>query len=230
MAAPSGWPVGQCTQDQLVADIEGVREALGLGRVHVLGISWGGFLCAHGRRPLPGLVARARRGGRRRERRLHAAGRGQRPCVRRTPAQWTAYRALWDGSARRRRGSGRAFDTIRPLYFFDKRLATDGVAGARRHALPAGRPPVRHRARVPALRLPGGAAPRRRSDPGRGRAARLDLPRRPGRGDPPAGPRLEARRVRAERPLPARGRARSVHAGELLAAHLPVQRTAFSDW
>src|SRR5215467_15570447 len=36
--------VEQCTQDQLVADIEGVRQALGLGPVHVLGISWGGFL------------------------------------------------------------------------------------------------------------------------------------------------------------------------------------------
>src|SRR6266850_4699103 len=41
----SEWvPVEQCTQDQLVADIEGVRAALGLGPVHVLGISWGGFL------------------------------------------------------------------------------------------------------------------------------------------------------------------------------------------
>jgi pimeloyl-ACP methyl ester carboxylesterase len=41
----SEWvPVEQCTQDQLVADVEGVREALGLGRVRVLGISWGGFL------------------------------------------------------------------------------------------------------------------------------------------------------------------------------------------
>src|SRR5262249_25803346 len=41
----SEWvPVEQCTQDQLVSDVEGVRTALGLGPVHVLGISWGGFL------------------------------------------------------------------------------------------------------------------------------------------------------------------------------------------
>ena len=41
----SRWePVEQCTQHQLVADIEGVRRALGVDTVHVLGISWGGFL------------------------------------------------------------------------------------------------------------------------------------------------------------------------------------------
>lgn len=41
----STWePVERCTQDQLVADIEGVRRALGVDTVHVLGISWGGFL------------------------------------------------------------------------------------------------------------------------------------------------------------------------------------------
>jgi pimeloyl-ACP methyl ester carboxylesterase len=40
----SEWvPPGQCTQDRLVADVEAVRRALGLGRVRVLGISWGGF-------------------------------------------------------------------------------------------------------------------------------------------------------------------------------------------
>src|SRR5439155_1746231 len=41
----SRWePVEHCTQHQLVADIEGVRRALGVDTVHVLGISWGGFL------------------------------------------------------------------------------------------------------------------------------------------------------------------------------------------
>src|SRR5262245_65631473 len=41
----SEWvPVEQCTQDQLVADTEGVRLMLGLRPVDVLGISWGGFL------------------------------------------------------------------------------------------------------------------------------------------------------------------------------------------
>jgi pimeloyl-ACP methyl ester carboxylesterase len=38
---PAEWvPVEQCTQDQLVSDVDGVRRALGLGPVHVLGISW----------------------------------------------------------------------------------------------------------------------------------------------------------------------------------------------
>jgi pimeloyl-ACP methyl ester carboxylesterase len=87
--------VRECTQDQLVADVEGVRQALGLGRVLVLGISWGGFLglmyatrypasvralavvgaSARGQRPLP-----ARRGAR-----------GARPRARRYfPVQRTA--------------------------------------------------------------------------------------------------------------------------------------------
>src|SRR5262245_32001159 len=41
----SEWvPPERCTQDRLVADVEAVRRALGLDRVRVLGISWGGFL------------------------------------------------------------------------------------------------------------------------------------------------------------------------------------------
>src|SRR5215510_3361602 len=41
----SEWvPVEQCTQGQLVADVEALRLALGLDQVRVLGISWGAFL------------------------------------------------------------------------------------------------------------------------------------------------------------------------------------------
>jgi len=124
----SEWvPVEQCTQDQLVADIEGVREALGLGRVHVLGISWGGFLALmyaarypDSLRSLAVVGAAASRDFMRR-----AEDHARRQA---TPEQWTAYQALWDGSLADDESFRRAFDTIRPLYFFDKRLAADSVA------------------------------------------------------------------------------------------------------
>lgn len=119
----STWePVEQCTQDQLVADIEGVRLALGLGPAHVLGISWGGFLglmyaaryprsirtlAVVGASASCAFMARAEDNARR-----HG-----------TPEQWAAYRALWDGSLADDESFRRAFETIRPLYFFDKRLA-----------------------------------------------------------------------------------------------------------
>jgi proline iminopeptidase len=119
----SEWvPVEQCTQDQLVADVEGVRQALGLGPAHVIGISWGGFLAlmyaarhpdaartltvvgaAASRDFMPRAEANARR--------------------RATPEQWAAYRALWDGSLPDDAAFRRAFETIRPLYFHDTALA-----------------------------------------------------------------------------------------------------------
>jgi len=119
----SEWvPVEQCTQDQLVADAEGIRLALGLGRVHVLGISWGGFL---------GLMLAARHPGS--IRRLAVVGaaashefmpRAEANARRQaTPEQWTAYRALWDGSLPDDASFRRALETIRPLYFHDKALA-----------------------------------------------------------------------------------------------------------
>jgi proline iminopeptidase len=119
----SEWvPVEQCTQDQLVADVEGVRVALGLGPVHVLGISWGGFL---------GLMYAARHPGP--IRRLAVVGasashefmpRAETNARRQaTPEQWAAYRALWDGSLPDDAAFRRAFETIRPLYFHDKALA-----------------------------------------------------------------------------------------------------------
>jgi proline iminopeptidase len=119
----SEWvPVEQCTQDQLVADVEGVRLALGLGPVHVLGISWGGFL---------GLMYAARQPGS--LRRLAVVGasashefmpRAEANARRQATAeQWAAYRSLWDGSLPDDQSFRRAFETIRPLYFHDKALA-----------------------------------------------------------------------------------------------------------
>ena len=124
----SEWvPVEQCTQDQLVADVEGVRQALGLGRVHVLGISWGGFLALMYAARHPdslrslAVVGAAASGDFMRR----AEDNARRQA---TPEQWTAYQALWDGSLADDESFRRAFDTIRPLYFFDKRLAADSVA------------------------------------------------------------------------------------------------------
>ena len=119
----SRWePVEQCTQHQLVADIEGVRRALGVDTVHVLGISWGGFLglmyAARYPRSLRTLtVVGASASGAFMARAEDNARREA------TPAQWAAYRSLWDGSLSDDDSFRRAFETIRPLYFFDKRLA-----------------------------------------------------------------------------------------------------------
>src|SRR5262249_47876268 len=124
----SEWvPVEQCTQDQLAADVEGVRRALGLGPVHVLGISWGGFLglmyaarypaslrtlTVVGTSASPDFMRRADENARRRA----------------TPEQWTAYRAPWGGTLADDEAFHRAFDTIRPLYYFDTRHAAAGIA------------------------------------------------------------------------------------------------------
>lgn len=124
----SEWvPVAQCTQDQLVADVEGVRQALELGPVDVLGISWGGFLglmyaaryhasveklAVVGASASRNFMARAEDNARRRA----------------TPEQWEAYRALWDGSLPDDQSFKRAFDTIRPLYFHDPALAAANSA------------------------------------------------------------------------------------------------------
>jgi len=119
----SAWdPVELCTQDQLVDDIEGVRRALGLDRVDVLGISWGGFL---------GLMYAARYPGSIRTLAVVGAS-ASRDFISRaednahrlaTPEQWAAYRSLWDGSLTDDESFRRAFEAIRPLYFFNKRLA-----------------------------------------------------------------------------------------------------------
>ncbi len=188
----SEWvPVEQCTQDQLVSDLEGVRLALGLGPVDVLGISWGGYL---------GLMYAARHPGS--IRRLAVVGaaashefmpRAEANARRQaTPEQWAAYRSLWDGSLPDDQSFRRAFETIRPLYFHDKALAAAANAARAdtRYRIAVRQFIIAHeyatydcRARAPAHHLP---------DTRHGGASRLDLPRRPGRGDPPADPALRA--------------------------------------
>ncbi len=124
----SEWvPVEQCTQDQLVADVEGVRQALGLGPVHVLGVSWGGFLGLMYAARHPGSVRSLAVVGAAASRAfMRRAEENARPSA--TPAQWTAYRSLWDGSLPDDQSFRRAFETIRPLYFHDPRLAAAAAA------------------------------------------------------------------------------------------------------
>ena len=124
----SEWvPVEQCTQDQLAADVDGVRQALGLGPVDVLGISWGGFL---------GLMYAARYPSAIRSLAVVGAAasrdfmeRAEDNARRRATAeQWAAYRSLWDGSLSDDASFRRAFETIRPLYFFDPARAAENNA------------------------------------------------------------------------------------------------------
>ena len=119
--------VERCTQDQLVADIEGVRQGLELGPVHVLGISWGGFLgLMYGAR-YPASVEKLAVVGASASRDFMA--RAEDNARRRATAeQWAAYRALWDGSLSDDESFKRAFDTIRPLYFHDAGLASANIA------------------------------------------------------------------------------------------------------
>ena len=119
--------VAQCTQDQLVADVEGVRQALGLGPVLVLGISWGGFLGLMYAARYPASVRALAVVGASASRDFMA--RAEDNARRRaTPAQWAAYRSLWDGSLTDDESFRRAFETIRPLYFHDPRLAAASIA------------------------------------------------------------------------------------------------------
>jgi len=124
----SAWgDVRECTQDQLVADVEGVRQALGLGSVRVLGISWGGFLALMYAARYPASVRALAVVGASASRDFMA--RAEDNARRRaTPAQWAAYRSLWDGSLTDDESFRRAFETVRPLYFHDPRLAAASIA------------------------------------------------------------------------------------------------------
>jgi proline iminopeptidase len=119
--------VEQCTQDQLVADIEGVRQGLELGPIHVLGISWGGFLGLMYAARYPASVEKLAVVGASASRDF--MGRAEDNARRRATAeQWAAYRALWDGSLSDDLSFKRAFDTIRPLYFHDPGRAAENSA------------------------------------------------------------------------------------------------------
>jgi len=118
----SEWvPVEQCTHDQLVADIEGVRQALGLGQILLLGISWGGYLgLMYAARYPEGVKKLVVVGASPSHEFMGQAEANARRAA--TPEQWAAYRSLWDGSLRDNESFRRAFEAIRSLYFYDKQL------------------------------------------------------------------------------------------------------------
>jgi proline iminopeptidase len=119
----SDWvPVEQCTQDQLVADAEGVRLALGLGPIDVLGISWGGYLGLMYAARHPASVCRLAVVGAAASHEFMPRAEAN-ARLQATPEQWVAYQALWDGSLHDDAAFRRAFEVIRPLYFHDKALA-----------------------------------------------------------------------------------------------------------
>jgi len=119
--------VRACTQDQMVADVEGVRQALGLGPALVLGISWGGFLSLMYAARYPASVRALAVVGAAASRDFMSRAE-ENARTRSTPAQWAAYRSLWDGSLTGDESFRSAFDTIRPLYFHDQGLAGASVA------------------------------------------------------------------------------------------------------
>ena len=96
----SAWgPAEESTHDQLVADAEGVRTALGLGPVHVLGVSWGGFLALLYAARYPTSLRRlVVVGGAASHEFMPLAEANARRDA--TPAQWAAYRALWEAFGR----------------------------------------------------------------------------------------------------------------------------------
>ncbi|HLW61707.1 MAG TPA: alpha/beta hydrolase [bacterium] len=121
-------PVETYTQRQLAEDLHEFCRALGLERPLVLGASAGGFvsLLYAGRHPTEpralilvgtsasrGFMARA------------TANMGRLG----TPAMQEAYRTLWDGSLTDPDAFRRAFETILPMYYYDRRRCPANLAG-----------------------------------------------------------------------------------------------------
>jgi proline iminopeptidase len=121
-------PVETYTQRQLAEDLHGFCRALGIERPLVLGASAGGFvsLLYAGRHPVEpraliligtsasrGFMARA------------TANMGRLG----TPAMQEAYRTLWDGSLTDPDAFRRAFETILPMYYYDRRRCPATLAG-----------------------------------------------------------------------------------------------------
>src|SRR5262245_47442263 len=122
----SAWgPAEESTHDQLVADVEGVRTALGLGSVHVVGVSWGGFLALLYAARYPAALRRLVIVGAAASHEFMplAEANARRDA---TPVQWSAYRMLRDGSLPDDEAFRQAFDTIAPLYYHDKTRAAGG--------------------------------------------------------------------------------------------------------
>jgi proline iminopeptidase len=116
------------TQAQLAEDLRGLCRALGIERPILLGASAGGFvsliyaaaypeelraLILVGTSPSNAFMARATAN-------MERLG---------TPAMHDAYRRLWDGSIDDPAEFQRAFETIQPMYYHDKRRAPASLAG-----------------------------------------------------------------------------------------------------
>jgi proline iminopeptidase len=121
-------PVETYTIGDQAEDLHALIGALGLVRPVVAGTSAGGFaslvyatrypsepraLVLIGTAPSGGFMARAT---------ANAERQG-------TPEIVAAYRRLWDGSLRDPTEFRRAFETIQPLYYYDKRRAPTTLAG-----------------------------------------------------------------------------------------------------
>ena len=181
---------------------------------------------SHVRRAPPDVDPHSGRRRRRRQSRLHGTRRRQRAPPRDRRAVGGVSRALGRLVVGRHELQARLRHD--PAALLLRRAAGDRQpAAARRDPLSARGPQVHHRSRVPALRLPARARPHRVPHARRRGTPRLDLPRGPGRGDPPPDPALDAGRVRAQRPLAARRGAGGVR--RRARRYFPVQRTLFSD-
>lgn len=116
------------TQEQLARDLDGLCRTLGIDHPILLGASAGGFISLiyatqHPTAPralilvgtsassafMPRATANMERLG--------------------TPAMREAYRRLWDGSIDDPAEFQRAFETIQPMYYHDKRRAPASLAG-----------------------------------------------------------------------------------------------------
>lgn len=121
-------PEATYTQDQLARDLAGLVRALDLDRPILLGASAGGFIsllyagmCPEALRALILVGTSASRGFMPR-----ATANMQRLG---TPEMQEAYRRLWDGSIDDPEEFRRAFETITPLYYHDRRRAPSTLAG-----------------------------------------------------------------------------------------------------
>jgi pimeloyl-ACP methyl ester carboxylesterase len=124
----SGAAPATYTQAQLADDLRGLCGALGLKRPILLGTSAGGFvsliyataypeelraLVLVGTSPSRAFMPRATAN-------IERLG---------TPAMRDAYRRLWDGSIDDPAEFQRAFETIQPMYYHDRRFAPASLAG-----------------------------------------------------------------------------------------------------
>jgi len=137
--ASSRAPVETYTIADQAEDLHGLIGALGLERPIVAGTSAGGFAALDYATRYPTepralvLIGTAASGGFMTRATANAERQG-------TPEIVAAYRRLWDGSLRDPAQFQQAFETIQPLYYYDKRRAPTSLAGRSfdpdtRHAL-----------------------------------------------------------------------------------------------